>query len=209
MISLIMKKGKAKEKIMEIAITLFKEKGFGNTYVNEIAYKAGVSIGTLYYHFPRGKFSILREMGVVSISDYTEKLRKYGYSIENDYDTIIDALKNLILALVKIHSEERDFILALQVEFLSKLDEYLKIKGQFATKEQLKEQTELFLKPFRELLKKFPGEGLVLDGRETQVFKVVDGLIHRHTFVDDTFGTEEEFVKMMTKIVLALLKPDY
>jgi AcrR family transcriptional regulator len=203
-----MKKGKAKEKIMEIAITMFKEKGFGNTYVNEIASKAGVSIGTLYYHFPRGKFSILREMGEVSISDYTAKLKKYGYSLEYEYDTITDALKNLILALVKIHSEERDFILALQVEFLSKLDEYLKIKDQIASMEQLKKQTELFLKPFRELIKKFPDERLVLEGKETQVFKVVDILIHRHTFVDDTFGTEEEFVKMMTRIVLSLLKPE-
>ena len=203
-----MKRGTAKEKIIEIAIAMFKEKGFGNTYVSEIASKAGVSIGTLYYHFPQGKFSILREMSEVSISDYTAKLKKYGYSLEYDYDTITDALKALILALVKIHSEERDFILALQVEFLSKLNEYLKIKDQLATQEQLKTQTELFLKPFRKLLKKFPEECLVLDGKETQVFKVVDMLIHRHTFIDDTFGTEEEFVKMMTKIVLALLKPE-
>ena len=202
-----MKKGKAKEKIIEIAITMFKGKGFGNTYVNEIASKAGVSIGTLYYHFPQGKFSILREMGKGSMSDYTTRLRKYGYSIEDDYDTITDALKNLILALVKIHSEERDFILALQTEFLSKLDDYLKIRDQFATQEQLKAQ-KLFLKPFRELLKNFPEEGLVIDGKETQLFNVVDVLIHRHTFVDYTFGTEEEFVKMMTQIVLALLKPE-
>jgi len=202
-----MKKGKAKEKIIEIAITMFKEKGFGNTYVNEIASKAGVSIGTLYYHFPQGKFSILKEMGEVSISDYTAKLRKYGYSLEYDYDTIADALKNLILALVKMHSEERDFILALQTEFLSKLDDYLKIKDQFATQEQLKAQ-KLFLKPFRELLKNFPEEGLVLNGKEIQVFNVVDILIHRYTFINSTFGTEQEFVKMMTRIVLALLKPD-
>jgi hypothetical protein len=83
----------------------------------------------------------------------------------------------------------------------------MKIKDQIATQEQLKTQTEHFLKPFRELIKRFPEEELVLDGRENQVFKVVDGLIHRHTFVNDTFGTEEEFVKMMAKIVLALLKP--
>ncbi len=203
-----MKRGTAKEKIIEIAVTLFKEKGFGNTYVNEIASKAEVSIGTLYYHFPQGKLSILRKLGEVSVSDYNAKLKKYGYSLEYEYDTITDALKALILALVKIHSEERDFILALQVEFLSKLDEYMKIKDQIATKEQLKAQTELFLKPLRKLLKKFPKEGLSLDGKETQMFKIIDILIHRHTFVDDTFGTEEDFVKMMTKIVLALLQPE-
>ncbi len=203
-----MRKGTVKEKIIEIAVKLFKEKGFGNTYIKEIAAKAEVSIGTLYYHFPQGKLSIFQEMGKTSTSDYAPKLKKYGYSIENDYNTITDALSDLILALVKIHSEERDFILAIQAEFFSKLDEYLKIKNDIAAQEQLKAQIELFLKPFRKLLKKFPEEELILDGKETQVFNVMDILIHRHTFVNSTFGTEEEFVKMMTKIIIALLKPE-
>jgi hypothetical protein len=64
------------------------------------------------------------------------------------------------------------------------------------------------LRPFQELLKKFPNEALVLDSKETQIFKVIDILIHRHKFVNDTFGTEEEFVNMITKIGLALLKLD-
>ncbi|MFX1347033.1 MAG: hypothetical protein ACFE92_00005, partial [Promethearchaeota archaeon] len=167
-----------------------------------------VSIGTLYYHFPQGKLSIFQEIGKASTSDYTPKLRNYGYSIENDYDSITDALYDLILALIRIHGEERDFILAIQAELFSKLDEYLKIKKDIVTKEQTAAQIKLFLKPFRELITKFSKEGLVLDGKEIQVFSVVDILIHRYTFINSTFGTEEEFIKMMTKIVLALLKPD-
>ncbi|MFX0037927.1 MAG: TetR/AcrR family transcriptional regulator [Promethearchaeota archaeon] len=204
-----MKKGTAKEKILKIAIKMFEKDGFNKTYVNEIAAKAEVSIGTLYYHFPQGKLSIFQEIGKASTSDYTPKLKKYGFSIENEYDTITDALKDLIFALVKIHSEERDFILAIQAEFFSKLDEYLKIKEEIATKEQGYAQIEAFLKPFRDLISKFPKDGLVLDGKEIQVFKVIDILIHRHTFINGTFGTEEEFIKMITKIILALLKPDY
>ncbi|MFX0154190.1 MAG: TetR/AcrR family transcriptional regulator [Candidatus Hodarchaeota archaeon] len=203
-----MMKTTVKEKIMEIAIKLFKEEGFVNTYIKEIAAKAKVSIGTLYYHFPQGKLSIFQEIGKASTSDYTPKLRNYGYSIENDYDSITDALYDLILALIRIHGEERDFILAIQAELFSKLDEYLKIKKDIVTKEQTAAQIKLFLKPFRELITKFSKEGLVLDGKEIQVFSVVDILIHRYTFINSTFGTEEEFIKMMTKIVLALLKPD-
>ena len=203
-----MKKGAAKEKIMEVAIKMFKNKGYSNTYVNKIASEAGVSIGTLYYHFPQGKLSIFREMGATSTSDFSKNLQKYGFSIENDYDTIFQALYDLILAIVKIHEEERDFILALEVEFLSKLEVYLKIKKKLAPHTEIKTQTELFLRPFRELLKKFPNETLVLDGKETQVFRVIDILTHRHTFVNDTFGTEEEFVNMMIQIILALLKSE-
>lgn len=203
-----MRKGIIKKKIMEIAIKLFKEKGFSNTYIKEIAAKAQVSIGTLYYHFPQGKLSIFQEIGKATTSDYAPKLRKYGYSIENDYDSITDALNDLILALIKIHGEERDFILAIHAELFSKLDEYLKIKKDIATQEQMEAQIELFLKPFRELISKFPKEGLVLDGKEIQMFNVVDILIHHYTFINSTFGTEEEFVKMMTRIVLALLKPE-
>ncbi|MFX1350300.1 MAG: TetR/AcrR family transcriptional regulator, partial [Promethearchaeota archaeon] len=61
-----MMKTTVKEKIMEIAIKLFKEEGFVNTYIKEIAAKAKVSIGTLYYHFPQGKLSIFQEIGKAS-----------------------------------------------------------------------------------------------------------------------------------------------
>ncbi|MHA2280359.1 MAG: TetR/AcrR family transcriptional regulator [Promethearchaeota archaeon] len=201
-----MKKGTAKEKIIQIAKQMFQSLGYSNTYVNEIASKASVSIGTLYYHFPQGKLSILKEMGKMPVTDYSERLKEKGYSLDLDYDTISDALKALIAALIKLHFDERDFILALEVEFLSKLDEYLEIRDTLISKEEINAQAEIFVKPFQDLINKFPEEGLSLIGKKKQIQKLVDILIHRHTYVNDTFGTEEEFVKMMTTIILALLK---
>lgn len=41
-----------RERIVEIARALFKEKGFGGVSMDEVAKAAGVGAGTLYRHFP-------------------------------------------------------------------------------------------------------------------------------------------------------------
>ena len=43
---------KSREKILVAATTLFYEKGFHAAKMDEIAQKAGVAKGTLYYNFP-------------------------------------------------------------------------------------------------------------------------------------------------------------
>ncbi|MFW9827267.1 MAG: TetR/AcrR family transcriptional regulator [Candidatus Thorarchaeota archaeon] len=201
-----MKKGQAREKIIETAKLKFTEKGFANTFVNDIASEAGVSIGTLYYHFPQGKLSIYREIGKKNIETLDKKLKIKGFSIDLEFDTFSDGLKALIVALVKIHNDEREFILAVEAELLSKLDNFLKLKKEILSEEQIKMQTDVFLKPFRNLIKKFPNEGLSLKGKEKQFHKVLDILMHRNAYIKDTFGTEEEFVKILTTISIALLK---
>ena len=57
-----MRESKAKKKILQVADEMFKRVGYANLNVNEIAHEAKVSIGTLYYHFPEGKTSILMEI---------------------------------------------------------------------------------------------------------------------------------------------------
>jgi len=57
-----MRESKAKKSILRVAEEMFSRVGYANLNVNEIAHEAGVSIGTLYYHFPKGKVSILMEI---------------------------------------------------------------------------------------------------------------------------------------------------
>ncbi len=165
-----------------------------------------MSIGTLYYHFPQGKLSIYREIGKQNVDSFDGRLRKKGFSIDLEYDTFNDGLKALIVALVKMHNDEREFILAVEAELLSKLDNFMKLKKEVLSQEQINMQTDVFLKPFRNLIKKFPKESLSLKGKEKQFHKVLDILLHRNAYIKDTFGTEEQFVKMLTTISIALLK---
>lgn len=45
-------KGERRQEIMDAALSLFVEKGFDDTTVQEIATRAGVGIGTVYLYFP-------------------------------------------------------------------------------------------------------------------------------------------------------------
>lgn len=47
-----------KNKIFDTACTLFKERGFYNVTVEEIAAAAGISVGSLYHHF-KNKYALL------------------------------------------------------------------------------------------------------------------------------------------------------
>lgn len=49
-----------KQHIFDVAQTLFREKGFNNVTVEEIADTAGMSVGSLYHHF-KNKYEILTE----------------------------------------------------------------------------------------------------------------------------------------------------
>ncbi|MHA2005485.1 MAG: TetR/AcrR family transcriptional regulator, partial [Candidatus Thorarchaeota archaeon] len=57
-----MRKSKAKQGIVNTAEKLIKKKGYSSLNVTDIAYVAKVSVGTLYYHFPKGKVDILAEI---------------------------------------------------------------------------------------------------------------------------------------------------
>ncbi|NIN00711.1 MAG: hypothetical protein GTO24_22290 [candidate division Zixibacteria bacterium] len=67
------------------------------------------------------------------------------------------------------------------------------------------EEINASLHPINELMKRFPKESLSVEGKEKQVHKVIDTLIHRHIYFGYNFGTDEEFIDMLTKIVYTLL----
>ncbi|MFW9794043.1 MAG: TetR/AcrR family transcriptional regulator, partial [Candidatus Thorarchaeota archaeon] len=97
-----MRKSKAKQSIVETAQKLIEKKGYSNLNMNEVAYVAKVSVGTLYYHFPNGKVDILAEIMSRKTGGYVEEFKKQvgvekilekGMSLE---DTIRWFLKKVI-----------------------------------------------------------------------------------------------------------------
>ncbi|MFW6334422.1 MAG: TetR/AcrR family transcriptional regulator [Desulfosalsimonas sp.] len=64
-----------KTTIIETATRLFAHKGFSGTSTAEIAEKAGVAQGTLFYHF-KNKQGIIREIFSRAGSIYLAELKK-------------------------------------------------------------------------------------------------------------------------------------
>ena len=201
-----MRESKAKKKILQVADEMFKRVGYANLNVNEIAHEAGVSIGTLYYHFPEGKISILMEIRRRIADEYkkrfSEKLDKERLDEAASFN---EGLEWLLETLIGIHREERLVLAAMDSEVLSNLASYDQVAESVVIEDLMESDARPVVGVLEALLSRHPEEGLALDGREARVNKVVDVLIHRFVYVESMFGSEREFIDMMVKIVRALL----
>ncbi len=96
-----------KEKILDAALELFCEKGYYKTTTNEIAQRAGVSIGSLYSYF-KDKDTVFLEI----LEKYHQKFNNAKSELLADLDLmrsdIRQWLRALIDILIKVHEESRE-----------------------------------------------------------------------------------------------------
>jgi AcrR family transcriptional regulator len=201
-----MRESKAKNKILQVADEMFSRVGYASLNVNEIAHEAGVSIGTLYYHFPKGKTSILMEIRRQIADKYVRRFeeRLTPESLQGTA-SLNEGLELLLETLIEIHREERLVLAAMDSEVLSNLAAYDRVAESISVEELMRSDAEPVTRVLGVLLERHPEEGLSLDGKEARVNKVVDVLMHRFVYSEATFGSEPEFIDMMIKMVHALL----
>lgn len=201
-----MRESKAKKKILQVADEMFSRVGYASLNVNEIAHDAGVSIGTLYYHFPKGKTSILMEIRRQIADKYVRRFeeRLTPESLQGTA-SLNEGLELLLETLIEIHREERLVLAAMDSEVLSNLAAYDRVAESISVEELMRSDAEPVTRVLGVLLERHPEEGLSLDGKEARVNKVVDVLMHRFVYSEATFGSEPEFIDMMIKMVRALL----
>ena len=202
-----MRESKAKKKILQVADEMFRRVGYASLNVNEIAHEAGVSIGTLYYHFSEGKISLLMEIrGQIAdhyVKRFAERLdpeRLHGTASLNE------GLELLFETLIEIHREERLVLAAMESEVLSNLTAYDQVAESIVVGDMMKSDAGPVTKVLETLLERHPEGGFSLIGEEARVNKVIDVLMHRFVYSEATFGSEPEFIDMMIKIVCALLE---
>lgn len=94
------KKEETRSTIVNCAISFFKEKGFYETSMEEIAEKADVSKGTLYNYF-QDKESILVDYFQLLTADYAKE------SLKSSRD-ITSRLNNLLDFIYKLFSNDQD-----------------------------------------------------------------------------------------------------
>lgn len=96
-----------KEKILDAALALFCEKGYYKTTTNEIAQRAGVSIGSLYSYF-KDKDTVFLEI----LDKYHQKFNDAKSDLLSDIELmhtdVRQWLKRLINILIKVHEESRE-----------------------------------------------------------------------------------------------------
>ncbi|GAA4048100.1 TetR/AcrR family transcriptional regulator [Streptomyces shaanxiensis] len=86
-----------RQKLYEAAVTLIAEQGFSATTVDEIAERAGVAKGTVYYNFA-SKSVLFEELLRHGVELLTASLREAAEGTERDGGTKVDALDAMIRA---------------------------------------------------------------------------------------------------------------
>ncbi|MGS2587406.1 TetR/AcrR family transcriptional regulator [Streptomyces hebeiensis] len=86
-----------RQKLYEAAVTLIAEQGFSATTVDEIAERAGVAKGTVYYNF-KSKTELFEELLRHGVGLLTSSLREAAEATAERGDTRVDALDAMIRA---------------------------------------------------------------------------------------------------------------
>ena len=136
-----MRKSKAKQSIVKTAQKLIEKKGYSNLNVNEVAYVAKVSVGTLYYHFPKGKVDILAEIMSQKTEGYVEgfnqelgveKFLEKGMSLE-------DSLRWIFKKVIELRRTDRHFLSAVQSEMFSNPNDYMELLKKYQSTDGLRQ----------------------------------------------------------------------
>ena len=203
-----MRESKAKKRILEVANRMFREVGYANLNVNEIAREAEVSVGTLYYHFPDGKISILMEIRTQIAERYTKRAReRLDPTLLQETESLVDGLGLLLETLIELHRGERFVLAAMESEVLSNLAAYDNVAESVEVGELMESDSKPVTDALEALLTSHPEEGLTVKGCGVRVNRVIDVLIHKFVYAEATFGTQKEFIEMMTRIVQAMMQP--
>ena len=200
-----MRQSKAKERILEVAETMFSEVGYGGLNVNHVAKKANVSIGTLYYHFPDGKVSILVAMREQISAGYEKGfIDRLGGSFFDNVSSFDEGLDGLLDVLIDIHSENRLVLAAIESEIWGNLGLYDSVVESVDVSDLMTHDAKPVLGVLRELLYRYPVDGLSLSSG-VLVFKVMDLLIHRFVYLESTFGSREAFKQLVKKVTYSFM----
>ena len=188
-----------KDKILRVAKELIEKKGYSAISSRRIAREAKMSVGTLYHHFPKGKLSILYEIILSYRNEFKENFDISKIEQLNDPEMAKDYLAKLI-------DRQRQFaplIKGFEIEFLTNksvlkdFDDLMKSEKDHFNGSFL---MNIFLKANPNI--KEPEKFFFIVG------KIFTSLIHTHVILENFYGTDEEFVEILYKMIKGFFTTD-
>ncbi|MFX0020998.1 MAG: TetR/AcrR family transcriptional regulator [Candidatus Hermodarchaeota archaeon] len=201
-----MRKQGARDLIIQTASKLVDKTGYANTSIVEIAKQADISVGTLYYHFPKGKIDILLALTREIALDFKKEAKVLGFKKGMEFSTIKEGMMYYLSLIIKLHKKYRLTLAAWESEVLSNLDYYLKLRDELDSEKKFDNEMYFFIKEIIKLINKFPDENLSLEGKEKHLFVITQAIIHKYTYDSYGFSSDEQLISLLTKIILAILR---
>lgn len=203
-----MRRSKAKQSIVKTAQKLIEKKGYTDLNVNEVAYVAKVSVGTLYYHFPKGKVDILTEIMSLKTVEFVEefnrqlgveKLLERGMGLD-------DTLRWIFKKVIELRRTDRQFLSAIQSEMFSNPDDFIELTKKYQSTDGLQQSIGIL----SEVMKKSAKPGTVklnkIGDKMEKMQRVVGVLMMNQIIFPGYFGNDDEFVELALKIFFEILK---
>ena len=203
-----MRKSKAKQSIVQTAQKLIEKKGYSNLNVNEVAYVAEVSVGTLYYHFPNGKIDILTEIMSQRTAGNVERFNKdLGMAtFKGEGVGLEETLRRIFKKVIEFRREDRQFLSAIQSEMFSNPDDYMELVKKYQSTDGLQQAIGILsdaimsgAKPEAETLREM-GE------KQDRMQRLVGLMMIYQIIFPGYFGTDDEFIDMAVRVFLEILK---
>ncbi|MGY5865696.1 MAG: TetR/AcrR family transcriptional regulator [Candidatus Thorarchaeota archaeon] len=200
-----MRKSKAKQSIIKTSQKLMEKKGYSDLNVNEVAYVAKVSVGTLYYHFPKGKVDILAEIMSQQVAGFVEEFRKQmgEEKILKEGMSLEDSLHLIFKKVIELRRPDRQLLAAIQSEMLVKPEEYLEFVNKYQRTDGLQQAmgvlSNILLKSETQKL------GKLADKQET-VQRLVGLLMSYQIIFPGYFGSDDDFVDLAVSVFFEILK---
>lgn len=201
-----MKKPGARELILQVSKKLVDKNGYGNTNIIDIAKQANVSVGTLYYHFPKGKIDILLALIKKIVKDFKEEAERLGFTEVIDFSTVKEALIYYLSLIIKLHKKYRLTLAGWESEILSNLDYYVNLRKEVELEKETPDEMNLFIREMSKLIKKFPDENLSIEGKEKQLYVITQAIVHKYAYDTYGFNSDEELITILSKIILTILR---
>jgi len=187
-----------KDKILRVAKELIIKKGYNAISARKIARDAKMSVGTLYHHFPNGKLSILYEI----ILSYGNKfMESFDFSMIEQFNDP-EIAKNYLLKLIEQHRQFAPLIKGFEVELLTNKKLLADVKGFMNSTENR------FKKFFTDIILIFYPDIKEPEKTVSIVGRIFNNLIHTHVIFDNFYGTDEELVEILYKMLYGLLFSD-
>jgi AcrR family transcriptional regulator len=99
------KKQRQRHEIVETALALFRERGYDQTRVSDIAQRSGISDATFFNYFP-SKDSVLDELALAQVELFSETLR---YQLGRDDIGVADRIRETMKVAAAAIAADREF----------------------------------------------------------------------------------------------------
>jgi AcrR family transcriptional regulator len=203
-----MRKSKAKQSIVKTAQKLIEKKGYSNLNVNDVAYVAKVSVGTLYYHFPKGKVDILAEIMSQKVEGYVGKFNQQA-GIEEILAmdmSLEDTIRWFFKKVIEFRRTDRPFLSAVQSEMFANPDDYMELLKKYQGTDGLQQGLGILSEVLMKKAKSETGSLAKVGEKQDMILKVVGLMMTYQIIFPGYFGDDDDFVDVAVRVFFEILK---